>query len=80
VTALVAAPPTSWQWIWDHRDDIGRFFLQHVQLTAIAVAVGLVISVPLALLAYRFGVTYGPITGFTGLLCPPSLPGSAWRR
>jgi osmoprotectant transport system permease protein len=30
--------------------------------------VGLVISVPLALLAYRFGVTYGPITWFTGLL------------
>ena len=66
--SLVGAPPTSWQWIWDHRDTIGHLFVQHVQLTVIAVAVGLAISVPLSLVAYRYSATYAPITWFTGLL------------
>jgi len=68
VNSLVAAPPTSWEWIWDHRGDIGHLFVQHVQLTVIAVGIGLAISVPLSILAYRIGGTYGPITWFTGWL------------
>lgn len=65
---FVAAPPTAWQWTWSRRGLIGRLFAQHVELTVIAVGVGLVISIPLALLAYRYKRTYSPITWVAGLL------------
>jgi osmoprotectant transport system permease protein len=65
---LAIGPPTSWQWIWDHRGLIGNRFLEHVELTVIAVGVGLAISIPLAILAYRHGRVYGPLTWITGLL------------
>jgi osmoprotectant transport system permease protein len=68
VRLIGAGPPTSWQWIWGHRAVILSLVRQHAVLTLIAVAVGLAISLPLGVLAYRLGVTYGPITALTGLL------------
>jgi len=69
VTGLLSqGPPTAWQWIWDHRSVIGSRLLEHVELTVIAVGVGLAISIPLAILAYRHGRLYGPVTWVTGLL------------
>ena len=65
---LAAGPPTAWQWIWDHRGVIGSRFLEHIELTVIAVGIGLAISIPLAILAYRHGRAYGPLTWGTGLL------------
>jgi len=59
---------TSWQWISGHRAVILELLRQHAILTLIAVGVGLAISLPLGVLAYRLGVTYGPITALTGLL------------
>jgi osmoprotectant transport system permease protein len=41
---------------------------QHVQLTLIAVVIGLLISLPLGLLAWRFRWLATPILGFTGAL------------
>lgn len=43
-----------WDWVRRHTGDIGHALAQHVQLTAIAVALGLLVSVPLALLARRY--------------------------
>jgi osmoprotectant transport system permease protein len=68
VISLLAQAPTAWQWIWDHRDRIQTLLVQHVILTVIAVTVGLAISLPLGLLAYRHGRAYAPVTWFTGLL------------
>jgi osmoprotectant transport system permease protein len=57
-----------WTWVREHFDDIGTALLQHIQLTAIAVGVGLLVSVPLALLARRYRVLSGPILAVSGVL------------
>jgi osmoprotectant transport system permease protein len=59
---------TSWEWIVDRRHLIQHLFIQHIQLTVLAVLIGFVISFPLAVLAYRHPALYPPITWSTGLL------------
>jgi osmoprotectant transport system permease protein len=66
--ALLAQAPNSWQWIWSRRHLIFHLLVEHAKLTVIAVLVGLAISLPLALLAYRWRAAYAPITWFAGLL------------
>jgi osmoprotectant transport system permease protein len=61
-------PPGLWSWLGDHHDEVVSKLGQHVELTVIAVVVGLVISFPLAILAYRHERVYPPVTWFTGLL------------
>jgi osmoprotectant transport system permease protein len=68
VIAQALKPPSIWQWIGDHGGDILSRTGQHVELTAIAVAVGLAISLPLSILAYRNAWLYPPITWVTGVL------------
>jgi osmoprotectant transport system permease protein len=68
VIAQALQPPTIWQWIGDHTGQILNRLGQHVELTVIAVAVGLAISLPLSILAYRHARLYPPITWVTGLL------------
>lgn len=65
---FLGAPPNGWEWAFDHRALIGRLFLQHLELTAIAVAIGTAISLPLAIYAHRHRAAYGPIASVTGLL------------
>jgi osmoprotectant transport system permease protein len=55
-------------WMASHLDDLAYRTLQHVQLAAIAVAVGLLISFALAVLAVRRRATYGPILAATDIL------------
>ena len=55
-------------WMVDHLDELAFRTGQHIVLAAIAVAVGLVISFPLAVLAVRRRVTYGPILAVTAIL------------
>lgn len=57
-----------WSWIADHADDIYARFLQHVQLTVLAVVMGALIALPLAVYAYRHRWFYGPVTAVTGVL------------
>ena len=57
-----------WDWVRDHGDDIAAATRQHVELTLIAVALGLLISFPLGLAARRWRRSAGPILGFTGVL------------
>jgi len=61
-------PFIRWDWIADHTDEIWARLLEHVQLTALAVGIGLLISLPLAVLAYRRRVFYPPLTWVTGIL------------
>src|SRR5205807_2572733 len=51
VIAQALKPPSMWQWIGDHTGQILTRLGQHVELTVIAVAVGLAISLPLSILA-----------------------------
>ncbi len=57
-----------WDWIGDHGDDIVAATRQHVELTLLALALGLLLSFPLGLVAHRWPRTEGPILGFTGAL------------
>ena len=57
-----------WDWVRDHGGDILAATRQHVELTLLAVALGLLISFPLGLVARRWRGTSGPILGFTGIL------------
>ena len=57
-----------WDWVRDHGDDILAATRQHVELTLIAVALGLLISFPLGLAARKWRRTSGPILGLTGVL------------
>ncbi|HEX2048176.1 MAG TPA: ABC transporter permease [Acidimicrobiales bacterium] len=61
-------PWLRWDWVRDHTDDILAATRQHVELTLLAVAIGLLLSFPLALVARRWRRTTGPILGFTGVL------------
>jgi osmoprotectant transport system permease protein len=58
----------NWEWVGTHLDLIGEQVLEHLWLTFLAVGLGLLISFPLAIYAYRHPRTYPPITWFTGLL------------
>ncbi len=57
-----------WDWVRDHGDDIIAATRQHLELTLIAVALGLLLSFPLGLAARRWRRTEGPILGFAGVL------------
>lgn len=68
---LAANGPNSWiwwHWVATHEARIWSLTRQHVELTAIAVAVGLVISFPLALVARRWRWLTSTILGATGVL------------
>ena len=57
-----------WTWIAGHLDDLAFRAVQHVYLTAIAVAVGFAISFALAIWAVSRRAAHAPIVGVTGLL------------
>ncbi len=65
---LASEPLVRWDWVADHLDDIADRALQHVQLTVLAVAAGLLISIPLALSAHRRGWAARPLTWVSNAL------------
>ena len=65
---LAAGGFFSWEWVVRHLDDIWDRTVEHLVLTAIAVAVGMAISLVLSIIAVRFRWTFGPITWITGVL------------
>jgi osmoprotectant transport system permease protein len=56
------------QWIIDNLDEIARRLGEHVLMTVLAVAVGLVISFGLALLVRAWPRLYGPVIGVSGVI------------
>ena len=54
-------PLFRWDWVGNHLDDVLRRTLEHLELTVIAVSVGLVISLAHGLLAVRYRWTATPI-------------------
>src|SRR6266853_3505145 len=68
IVGAVEDPWIRWSWISGHADVITAALIQHIQLPLIAVVVGLLIAVPLGLLAWRSRVFRGPIFSLTGIL------------
>jgi osmoprotectant transport system permease protein len=58
----------NWEWVGTHLDLIGERVIEHLWLTFLAVGIGLLISFPLAISAYRHPRTYPAVTWITGLL------------
>jgi osmoprotectant transport system permease protein len=66
---LVGSEPLiRWSYINDHLGAIWHALVQHVELTFIAVGVGLVLSSLLAAVAIRFRFSYQPINAVTGIM------------
>ena len=58
-----------WGWVKQHwNDTLGPALVQHIELTAIAVSIGFVLSFALALIAHRFARAEQPIGVVTALL------------
>lgn len=57
-----------WQWVLDHLEEIRIQGLEHLQLTFLAVGIGLMIAFPLSIYAHRHKWFYGPLTVATGIL------------
>jgi osmoprotectant transport system permease protein len=68
VVGAVEEPWIRWSWVSGHLDVISAALVQHIQLTLIAVVVGLVIALPLGLVAWRSRVFRGTIFSLTGIL------------
>ena len=68
VVGAVEDPWIRWSWISGHLDVITAALAQHIQLTLIAVVLGLVIAIPLGLVAWRSRLFRGPIFTVTGVL------------
>lgn len=65
---ILAEPLVDWSRVAEDRGEIWAQFIEHISLTGIAVVIGLLISLPLGIFAYRHKWSYTPITGFTGIL------------
>lgn len=61
-------PFVDWGWVGDHLDEVRAATLEHLRLTVIAVAVGLVIASALAFIGLRWRRTLTPITAVTGVI------------
>jgi osmoprotectant transport system permease protein len=68
IVGAVEDPWIRWDWTSRHLDVIGAALAQHIQLTVIAVALGVLIALPLGLLAWRRRLLRGPIFSVTGIL------------
>lgn len=68
MTFAEGAPLIDWAWIGRNWDQIVDRTWEHLYLTMVPVAIGLVISLGLALVALRWRRTYAPITLTTGIL------------
>jgi osmoprotectant transport system permease protein len=64
----VTQPLIDWTWVADNGEVIRERLLEHVWLTLLAVGIGLLISFPLAVAAFRRRRLYPPLTWFAGIL------------
>jgi osmoprotectant transport system permease protein len=71
VATQATNPIVRWEWVFKRpqtRSELWAATLQHLQLTLMAVGIGLVLASGLAAVALRFRWTFAPITAFTGFL------------
>lgn len=61
-------PFIRWDWISDNADEIWARFLEHIELTVIAVGLGLLIAFPFGVYVHRHRRAYGPVTAVAGIL------------
>lgn len=57
-----------WSWVGDHTSDIWSRVVEHLTLVGWSLLWGLVLALPLAVLAHRYRFLRGPALTFTGIL------------
>jgi osmoprotectant transport system permease protein len=65
---LASEPFFRWDYVTGNWHEIGSDLVQHIELTVIAVGIGLLISLPLALLAWRYRLVRPPVFGIASAL------------
>src|ERR1700733_5084825 len=65
---LASEPFFRWSYVTGNWHQIGSDLVQHIELTLIAVGIGLLISLPLALVAWRFRLVRPPVFGIASAL------------
>jgi osmoprotectant transport system permease protein len=66
---LAAANPFfRWSYVTSQWSQIQADLVQHIELSILAVAIGTIISIPLAVLAWRYRVIRTPVVGLASLL------------
>lgn len=68
MASSVSNPWLDWGYVRDNRSDILTALQQHVTLTLETVVIATLISVPLAMVAKRYGWLRGPVIGFSGVV------------
>jgi osmoprotectant transport system permease protein len=61
-------PWVDWSWVDGHRDQILERLREHVELTVLAVGIGIVVAVPLVVLSRRWRGAYPAVLTVTGVL------------
>lgn len=61
-------PLIRWDWVGSHTDEIAQRVGEHLELTVIAIVVGLIVASALSLLVLRVPRLYPPVTWVTGIL------------
>lgn len=61
-------PWIRWDWVLRHTGVIADALVEHVELTLVAVGVGLIIALPLAVTAIRWRRSLNPVLSVTGIL------------
>ena len=60
-------PWVRWDWVGSHTDRISDALVQHIELTLIAVGTGLLLALPIGVLAWRYRASRGPILATAGV-------------
>jgi osmoprotectant transport system permease protein len=63
----VSDPWVRWDWVESHTGRILDALVQHIVLTGIAVGVGLLLAIPIGVLAWRYTSSRGPILATAGV-------------
>jgi osmoprotectant transport system permease protein len=66
--AVLAEEFVEWSWVGENTDVLRELLVEHVQLTAFAVALGFAIAMTMALVAVRWRWLYPPLAGLCGTL------------
>lgn len=68
MTQVRADPWIRWDWVRDHTDVITERLVSHLELTAITLAIGAVIALPLGVACFRSRRVYPVVLGVAGVI------------
>jgi osmoprotectant transport system permease protein len=60
-------PWIRWDWVGDHTDRIGGDLAQHIQLTVIALVVGILLAIPIGVVTWRYRGSRGGVLTVAGI-------------